>query len=73
MQEDNDMSQRSTNGAEFESEARLKRRGVVAELVDFLIHNKKWWLTPVILLLVLLGVLILIGGTAAAPFIYTLF
>ena len=45
----------------------------VREFVDFLTHNKKWWLTPIILVLLLLGVLIALGGTAAAPFIYTIF
>lgn len=47
--------------------------GVVGELVGFMAHNKKWWLTPIIVMLLLLGVLIVIGGTGAAPFIYTLF
>jgi hypothetical protein len=36
-------------------------------------HNKKWWLTPVIVLLLLLGVLVVLGTSGAAPFIYTLF
>ncbi|MCA1585663.1 MAG: DUF5989 family protein [Acidobacteria bacterium] len=47
--------------------------GIVGELVGFMKHNKKWWLTPIILMLLLLGALIVIGGTGAAPFIYTLF
>lgn len=47
--------------------------GVLGELVGFMSHNKKWWLTPIIVMLLLLGVLIVIGGTGAAPFIYTLF
>jgi hypothetical protein len=47
--------------------------GVVGELVGFMRHNKKWWLTPIVLMLLLLGVLIVVGGTGAAPFIYTLF
>jgi hypothetical protein len=47
--------------------------GVVAELWAFMAHNKKWWLTPILLMLLLLGVLIVLGGTGAAPFIYTLF
>ena len=32
-----------------------------------------WWLTPIILVLLLIGALILLAGTAAAPFIYPLF
>jgi hypothetical protein len=46
--------------------------GLAAEFWDFLIHNKKWWLTPIILVLLLMGVLVMLSGTAAAPFIYTL-
>ena len=47
--------------------------GVLGELCAFISHNKKWWLTPILLMLLLLGVLIVLGGTGAAPFIYTLF
>jgi hypothetical protein len=46
--------------------------GLLAEFWDFLIHNKKWWLTPIILVLLLMGLLVMLSGTAAAPFIYTL-
>ena len=46
---------------------------VLTELWGFMAHNKKWWLTPIVLMLLILGVLILVGGTGAAPFIYTLF
>ena len=47
--------------------------GVIGELWAFMAHNKKWWLTPILLMLLLLGALIVLGGTGAAPFIYTLF
>lgn len=50
-----------------------KSHGLVREMWDFLAHTRKWWLTPIIVLLVLLGALILLAGTGAAPFIYTLF
>lgn len=53
------------------SEARST--GLLGELLSFMAHNKKWWLTPIVLMLLILGVLILVGGTGAAPFIYTLF
>ena len=57
----------------FEAEARVSRPGLVAELWDFLATNKKWWLMPIVIMLLLAGALILVSGTAAAPFIYTLF
>jgi Family of unknown function (DUF5989) len=47
--------------------------GLVREFWDFLRHNKKWWLLPVLVVVFLLGFLILLSGSAAAPFIYTLF
>ena len=58
---------------EFERQADEPQAGLVGEFLYFLVHNKKWWLTPIILVLLLLGVLIVLGGTGAAPFIYTLF
>lgn len=47
--------------------------GIIGELWAFISHNKKWWLTPILLMLLLFGVLIILAGTGAAPFIYTLF
>lgn len=44
--------------------------GILAEFWDFLCHNKKWWLAPIIIALLLIGLLILISGSAIAPFIY---
>jgi hypothetical protein len=43
------------------------------ELWLFLKQRKKWWMLPLILVLLVLGVLVILGGTALAPFIYTLF
>jgi hypothetical protein len=57
----------------FAEEADQKRRGALGELVQFLRYNKKWWLTPIVIMLLLVGVLVILGSTAAAPFIYTLF
>lgn len=60
-------------GKRFEEEAKEASPGLMEELLDFLKHNKKWWLTPIIVVLLLLAALIILGGTGAAPFIYTLF
>ena len=46
---------------------------LAAEFWDFLKDNKKWWLAPIVISILALGALVLLGGTAAAPFIYTLF
>lgn len=58
---------------DFLSQASGKQTGLVAELVGFLRANKKWWLIPILASILLLGLLVVLGGTAAAPFIYTLF
>ena len=46
---------------------------LAAEFWDFLKDNKKWWLAPIVISILGLGALVMLGGTAAAPFIYTLF
>jgi hypothetical protein len=44
------------------------------DLWTFIKARKKYWLTPIIIVLLLLGILIVFGGgSAVAPFIYTLF
>ena len=57
----------------FEQQANQAEMGLVAEFVDFIKHSKKWWLTPIIVVLLLIGGLILLSGSVAAPFIYSLF
>ncbi len=57
----------------FESKIEGPRSGLPAEFWAFLKDNKKWWLAPILASVLLLGALVLLGGTGAAPFIYTLF
>jgi uncharacterized protein DUF5989 len=53
--------------------AQGRSSGLLREYIDLLRYNKKWWLTPIIIFLLLAGAIIVLGGTALAPFIYTLF
>ena len=53
--------------------ARGERIGIAREFLDLLRENKKWWLAPVLVAILGLGALVVLGGSAAAPFIYTLF
>ena len=46
---------------------------MVHEVLFFLKNSKKWWLLPILVVIALFGVLVFLSGTAAAPFIYTLF
>ncbi len=57
----------------FKELAQKKRANLLAEFWYFLKHSKKWWLLPILIVLLLLGLLVLLGGTAIAPFIYPLF
>lgn len=44
------------------------------ELWQFMKVRKKFWLLPLIMFLLVLGALIVfVGGSAVAPFIYTIF
>ena len=61
------------NADDFARAAGGRQRGFFAEMWSFLRSNRKWWLTPVILIIVVLGLLVVLGGSGAAPFIYTLF
>ena len=58
----------------FENIARRGlERSFIGELWTMLREKKKYWLMPIVVVLLLLGVLVFLSGTAAAPFIYTLF
>jgi hypothetical protein len=64
----------SKPGNAFEQAAHASARlGLLGEFWQFLRCNKKWWLAPLIMLLLLMGLLLAFSGSAAAPFIYTLF
>jgi hypothetical protein len=60
--------------SEFEQAAASESGGsIFSEFWAFLRYNKKWWLLPILVVILLLGVLVFLGSTGAAPFIYTLF
>ena len=60
--------------SKFEEAARTAgSSSLVGDTVGFLKNNKKWWLLPILSTLLLISVLLLLSGTAIAPFIYTLF
>ena len=55
------------------AESSQPQPSLTAEFIDFLKHNKKWWLLPILIVLGLFGALLALASTAAAPFIYTMF
>ena len=64
---------REPTGRDFARQAPPNQTGFFREFWLFLRDNKKWWLTPLLAILLVFGVLVVLGGTAVAPFIYTLF
>jgi hypothetical protein len=52
----------------------MSKRRVLGEFWDFLKHEKKYWLVPVVIVFLLFGLLLVFSqSSAVAPFIYTLF
>jgi hypothetical protein len=73
MSKPTDKDSQEDFAGEFSRQAEDAQPGFIREFTDFLLQNKKWWLAPIIILLLLFGILVIVGGTGAAPFIYTLF
>jgi hypothetical protein len=55
---------------EFERLLNTRQPTIIEEFWQFLRCNKKWWLLPILLALLALGTLVVLSGTALAPFVY---
>ncbi len=71
MTDEFDNSSDDNQASEFQAEAKGKRTGLVREFLDFLKHNKKWWLLPIIIIILLVGLLVFTAG-GLGPLIYAL-
>ena len=50
----------------------VERHGIAREFMDFIIHNKLWWITPIIIVLALMvGFILFAESSPVLPFIYT--
>jgi len=50
----------------------VRRKGIVGEFVDFLVHEKAFWMTPiVVVLLAMIAFIIFAESSPVLPFIYT--
>jgi hypothetical protein len=57
---------------EHDPEIPIERQGIAREFVDFIIHNKLWWMTPIMLVLALMvGFILFAESSPVLPFIYT--
>ena len=57
----------------FETAGSDQQYSLLREIALMLMENKKWWLIPIFGFLLIVSILIVLGSTGAAPFIYTLF
>ncbi len=73
MAEKHEPMNKNGPGAAFEEAANSAQPGAVRQFWRMLRESRKYWLIPVIGTLILLGLLLILGGSAAAPFIYPLF
>jgi hypothetical protein len=49
-----------------------ERQSLAREFLDFIVHNKAWWMTPIIVVLALMvGFIIFAESSPILPFIYT--
>lgn len=57
------------------SEKKILQRnpGLARDIGSFLWRSKKWYLIPVLVVICIMGLLVVLGGTSAAPFVYSLF
>jgi uncharacterized membrane protein YjdF len=52
----------------------MSKLQVIREVWEFMRHNRRYWLAPILVVLLLVGLLLIVAkGSAIAPFIYTLF
>ncbi|MBM4197765.1 MAG: hypothetical protein FJ197_11865 [Gammaproteobacteria bacterium] len=58
---------------DFARQADGKQESIVGEFFSFMRETRKWFLAPIVILLLIVGLIVVLGGTVAAPFIYTLF
>ncbi len=73
MNTEPEQASEQTQQSELERANVEPEASLVVEFIDFLKHNKKWWLAPILIVLGLLGLLVAFSSSAATPFIYSLF
>lgn len=57
----------------FEDLARGPQQSFLKEVWHLFASDRRWWLAPIVIAILILGALVMLTGTGAAPFIYTLF
>ena len=58
---------------DFARQADERQVSLPREFWEFLKHNKKWWLLPILLVLLVIGLLAVLGSAGVGAFMYTVF
>ena len=69
----NDRENQKNEPNEFAAAADEEQMGIIAEFVEFIKENKKYWLIPLLVILLFMGLLLLGSSSIFGPYIYTLF
>ncbi len=73
-QKPQEMSDTARDRQSFEEAVQEARGGgLIGDFYAFMKENAKWWLMPILFVFAMLGILLVLAGTGAAPFIYALF
>ena len=52
----------------------MAKRSLLKDFFAFIVHEKKWWMIPLVLVLLLVSALVIFAGSSPlAPFLYPLF
>ncbi len=52
----------------------MAKQSLWKDFAAFIVHEKKWWMIPLIVVLLIVGALVLFAGSSPlAPFLYPLF
>jgi hypothetical protein len=70
---DGNRSDSNRKAEDFQRQAEQAPPGLISEFIDFILHNKKWWLIPIVVVLLLLGLLVALQASGVGWALYTVF
>jgi hypothetical protein len=71
--DDRNRSKSNRNADDFQREADRAPAGLISEFVDFVLHNKKWWMIPIVIVLLVLGLIVALQASGIGWALYTVF
>ena len=72
-QQDRQAGPQDQQAEAFRLEAGQKPPGLLREFWEFLKHNKKWWLLPILVMILVMGLLVVLSGSGVGGLMYPIF